>query len=267
MSVPGVVQKSIGRYTASPHADSKIQWIMSAIEANLQAVRQRISAAAEQSGRSAMDISLLAVSKTRPASDVQAAVLAGQYRFGENYAQEGVDKILALRALRMQGQLPEAAKLEWHFIGPLQSNKTRLVAEYFDWAHSIERLKIADRLSAQRPAQLLPLQVCVQVNVSGEASKSGCPPEEALALCQAVAALPRLKLRGLMCIPAPARDFPAQCRPFARLRQLFETIGAQCPTLDTLSMGMSDDLEAAVQSGGTLLRIGSAIFGKRQNKD
>lgn len=233
---------------------------MSAIEANLQAVRQRISAAAGQGGQPATEIALLAVSKTRPASDVLAAALAGQRDFGENYAQEGVDK---MRALRAQGALPENLSLVWHFIGPLQSNKTRLVAEYFDWAHSIDRLKIAERLSAQRPARLSPLQVCVQVNVSGEASKSGCPPEEALDLCLSVAALPRLKLRGLMCIPAPARDFAAQCQPFVRLRQLFMAIKAHCPTLDTLSMGMSDDLEAAVQSGGTLVRVGAAIFGQR----
>jgi pyridoxal phosphate enzyme (YggS family) len=212
-----------------------------------------------------MTITLLAVSKTRPVSDVVKAILAGQHDFGENYAQEGVDKILALRALAQQGMLPESALLVWHFVGPLQGNKTRLVAEHFDWAHSIERLKIAERLSAQRPARLLPLQVCVQVNVSGEASKSGCAPEEALDLCQAVAALPRLNLRGLMCVPAPARDFAAQCRPLLHLRQLFMEIKARCPTLDTLSMGMSGDLEAAVQSGSTLVRIGSAIFGQRTN--
>ncbi|MDR2625185.1 MAG: YggS family pyridoxal phosphate-dependent enzyme [Zoogloeaceae bacterium] len=238
---------------------------MSAIEANLQAVRQRISDAAGRCGRSAMDITLLAVSKTRPARDVVTAALAGQRDFGENYAQEGADKILALRALAQQGALPENAALIWHFIGPLQSNKTRLVAEQFDWAHSIERLKIAERLSAQRPAQLPPLQVCVQVNVSGEASKSGCPPQEALDLCLAVASLPRLKLRGLMCIPAPAHDFAAQCRPFLQLWQRFMEIKTRCPELDTLSMGMSDDLEAAVQSGGTLVRVGSAIFGQRES--
>ncbi|MDR2364840.1 MAG: YggS family pyridoxal phosphate-dependent enzyme [Zoogloeaceae bacterium] len=236
---------------------------MSAIEANLQAVRRRISAAAEQNERSAAAITLLAVSKTRPASDVLAAAIAGQRDFGENYAQEGMDKILALRDLRAQGRLPENGALVWHFIGPLQSNKTRLVAEYFDWAHSIERLRIAERLSAQRPARLPPLQVCVQVNVSGEASKSGCPPEEALDLCLSVADLPRLRLRGLMCIPAPAHDFPAQCRPFTQLRQSFLAIQARCPALDTLSMGMSGDLEAAVQSGSTLVRVGSAIFGER----
>jgi pyridoxal phosphate enzyme (YggS family) len=236
---------------------------MSAIDTNLQAVRQRISAATRKCGRSAMTIRLLAVSKTRPAFDVLSAALAGQYDFGENYAQEGVDKMHALRALAQQGALPENAALVWHFIGPLQSNKTKLVAEHFDWVHSIERLKIAERLSAQRPAQLSPLQVCVQVNVFDEASKSGCPPEEALALCRTVASLPQLKLRGLMCIPAPARDFSAQCRPFARLRQLFQEIQGCCPELDTLSMGMSDDLEAAVQSGSTLVRVGSAIFGAR----
>ncbi|MDR1349252.1 MAG: YggS family pyridoxal phosphate-dependent enzyme [Zoogloeaceae bacterium] len=238
---------------------------MSAIEANLQAVHQRISVAAGQCGRPAMTITLLAVSKTRSASDVLTAVLAGQRDFGENYAQEGVDKMLALHALTKPGSLPENAVLVWHFIGPLQSNKTKLVAEHFGWAHSVERLKIAERLSAQRPEKLPPLQVCVQVNVSAEASKSGCPPEAAPELCQAIAVLPRLKLRGLMCVPAPARDFSAQCRPFTQLRQLFMEIKAQCPMLDTLSMGMSDDLEAAVQSGSTLVRVGSAIFGERLN--
>jgi pyridoxal phosphate enzyme (YggS family) len=200
----------------------------------------------------------LAVSKTRPVVDVLAAVLAGQLDFGENYVQEGVDKILALRELS-----PDTTPV-WHFIGPLQSNKTRLVAEHFTWVHAIERLKIAERLSEQRPEHLPPLQVCVQVNVSGEASKSGCAPAEACDLCRKVAALPRLKLRGLMCIPAPAAGFAAQCQPFVELRQIFLDLQGEGLALDTLSMGMSDDLEAAIHEGATLVRIGTAIFGERK---
>ena len=226
---------------------------MSAIASNLQAVRARIVKAASDAGRSPEEVELLAVSKTWPVGCVIAAAQAGQRAFGENYVQEGVDKALATVDL----------DLAWHFIGPLQSNKTRLVAEHFAWVHSLERLKIAERLSAQRPVELPPLQVCVQVNVSGEASKSGCMPDEALVLCQAVAALPRLTLRGLMTIPEPADDFAAQRAPFRRLREIFEQVRAAGIPLDTLSMGMSHDLEAAVTEGATIVRIGTAIFGER----
>ena len=226
---------------------------MSAIADNLQAVQARISNAAAAVGRSPESVRLLAVSKTWPLACVLDAAEAGQRAFGENYVQEGIDKITAV----------SGRNLEWHFIGPLQSNKTKPVAEHFDWVHSINRLKIAERLSAQRPAYLAPLQVCVQINVSGEASKSGCAPDEALALCRAVAALPGLQLRGLMAIPEPTDDLQAQRIPFRKLRELREQICAAGLPLDTLSMGMSHDLEAAVAEGATIVRIGTAIFGER----
>lgn len=226
---------------------------MSAIADNLQAVQARISKAAEAVGRSPESVRLLAVSKTWPLSCVVDAADAGQRAFGENYVQEGIDKIASI----------SGRNLEWHFIGPLQSNKTKPVAEHFDWVHSIERLKTAERLSAQRPTYLPPLQVCVQVNVSGEASKSGCAPEDTLALCRAVAALPGLQLRGLMAIPEPVDDAQAQRRPFRQLRELSERIRAAGLPLDTLSMGMSHDLEAAVAEGATIVRVGTAIFGER----
>ncbi len=226
---------------------------MSAIADNLQAVQARISNAAAAVGRSPESVRLLAVSKTWPLACVLDAAEAGQRAFGENYVQEGIDKIATV----------SGRNLEWHFIGPLQSNKTKPVAEHFDWVHSIDRLKIAERLSAQRPAYLAPLQVCVQINVSGEASKSGCAPDEALALCRAVAALPGLQLRGLMAIPEPTDDLQAQRIPFRKLRELREQICAAGLPLDTLSMGMSHDLEAAVAEGATIVRIGTAIFGER----
>ena len=225
----------------------------SGISGRLQNLALRIARAAEAVGREPAGVRLLAVSKTWPADSVREAAAAGQRAFGENYVQEGVAKVEALAGLG----------LEWHFIGPLQSNKTRLVAEHFDWVHSIERLKIAERLSAQRPATLAPLNVCVQINVSGEASKSGCAPDEALALCQAIAALPNLQLRGLMAIPEPADDFAAQRAPLRQLREIYEYIRAAGLPLDTLSMGMSHDLEAAVAEGATIVRIGTAIFGER----
>jgi pyridoxal phosphate enzyme (YggS family) len=228
---------------------------MSVIANNLQAVRARIDAAARTAGRPPEVVGLLAVSKTWPASCVREAALAGQRAFGENYVQEAVDKIAATADLA----------LEWHFIGPLQANKTRPVAEHFAWVHSIDRIRIAERLAAQRPAGLPALQVCVQVNVSGEASKSGCAPDEAAALCRAVAALPNLKLRGLMAIPEPAGDEAAQRMPFRRLRTLFEEIRAGGLPLDTLSMGMTHDLEAAIAEGATMVRIGTAIFGERKH--
>ncbi len=226
---------------------------MTPISANLQAVLARIDAAARRSGRDPGSIRLLAVSKTWPAAQVRAAAAAGQRAFGENYVQEGVDKIGELAALG----------LEWHFIGPLQSNKTRPVAEHFDWVHSIDRLKIAERLAGQRPAGMAPLDVCLQVNVSGEATKSGCAPAEAAALARAIAALPKLRLRGLMAIPEPVEDFEAQRRPFRQLRELYERLRADGLPLDTLSMGMSHDIEAAIAEGATMVRVGTAIFGER----
>ena len=229
---------------------------MSDIAVRLQAVKTRIAAAARAAGRDPASVLLLAVSKTKPLADVLAAAEAGQRAFGENYVQEGVDKIVATAD----------RAFDWHFIGPLQSNKTRLVAEHFAWVHSVDRLKLAERLSAQRPAHLPPLQVCVQVNVSGEASKSGCVPAETLDLCRAVAALPRLTLRGLMAIPEPADDAEAQRRPCRELRRLFETVraaGIGGADFDTLSMGMTHDLEAAIAEGATIVRVGTAIFGER----
>lgn len=217
----------------------------------LAAVWHRIDQAQAASDRPAGSVKLLAVSKTFPIEAVDAIAACGQKAFGENYAQEGVDKA---------STRPE---LEWHFIGPIQSNKTRGIAEHFSWAHTIDRLKIAERLSAQRPADLPPLQVCVQVNVSGENSKSGCEPDEALALCQAIVQLPKLQLRGLMAIPEATKDTTTQHRQFATLRELQRQINQQGLSLDTLSMGMSDDLEAAISEGSTLVRVGSAIFGQR----
>ena len=227
---------------------------MTSIAANLQAVRARIAAACVAAGRPAGSVQLLAVSKTWPAASVREAVAAGQRAFGENYAQEAVDKATELTDLG----------LEWHFIGPLQSNKTRLVAENFAWVHSVDRLKIAERLAAQRPPALVPLQVCIQVNVSGEASKSGCAPDQFAALAHAAAALPNLCLRGLMAIPEPSDDIGLQRRRFALLRRLRDRINTEGLLLDTLSMGMSHDLEAAIMEGATLVRVGTAIFGERK---
>ncbi|MGZ5186034.1 MAG: YggS family pyridoxal phosphate-dependent enzyme [Caldimonas sp.] len=218
-------------------------------------VHQRIASACAGAGRPVQSVTLLVVSKTFAAEAVREASAAGEFRFGENYVQEGVAKIEALADLR--------ARLEWHLIGPVQSNKTRLVAERFDWVDSIDRLKTAERLSAQRPPGLAPLSVCLQVNISGEASKSGFAPGEVAAAARAVAALPRLKLRGLMSIPEPAATFEAQRRPHRALRELFEALRGEGLALDTLSMGMSADLEAAIAEGATLVRVGSAIFGER----
>ena len=222
---------------------------------NLHAVSQRIALAAQLAGRDPRSVALLAVSKTFPAEDVRAAHAAGQRMFGENYVQESLTKIEALADLR--------ASLEWHFIGPLQSNKTRPVAENFDWVHSVDRLKIAQRLAEQRPAHLPPLNVCLQVNVSGEASKAGVTPAEAAEAAHAIAALPQLRLRGLMSIPEPAETIEAQRAPHRQLRELFERLRADGLELDTLSMGMSGDLEAAVLEGATIVRVGTAIFGAR----
>ncbi len=226
---------------------------MTPIPANLQAVRGRIAAACAACGRDPREVSLLAVSKTWPAACLREAAAAGQQAFGESYVQEAVAKMDTL------ADLP----LEWHFIGPLQSNKTRLVAERFAWVHSVERLKIAERLSAQRPAQLAPLQVCVQVNVSGETSKGGCAPSEAGELANAVARLPGLRLRGLMAIPEPTGDLRLLRSRFALLRGLREEIVRDGLALDVLSMGMSHDLEIAIAEGATVVRIGTAIFGER----
>lgn len=230
---------------------------MVSIADKLQGVTQRIAAACAASGRLSPSVTLLAVSKTFPAEAVRQAHTAGQRAFGENYVQEALAKIEALADLRPQ--------LQWHLIGPLQSNKTRPVAEAFDWVHSVDRLKIAQRLAEQRPAGLPPLQLCLQVNISGEDSKSGVAPADVPALAKAVAALPRERvvLRGLMAIPEPAGDFEAQRRPHRALRELLAALNAQGLGLDTLSMGMSADLEAAVAEGATIVRVGTAIFGKR----
>ncbi|MGA7781993.1 MAG: YggS family pyridoxal phosphate-dependent enzyme [Paraburkholderia sp.] len=225
------------------------------IHNHLDAVLQRIGRAAEAAGRDPRSVTLLAVSKTFPAEDVRAAHAAGQRAFGENYVQEALTKLTALADLR--------ASLEWHFIGPLQSNKTRPVAEAFDWVHSVDRLKIAQRLSEQRPENLPPLNVCLQVNVSGEASKAGVTPAEAAETARAIAALPRLRLRGLMSIPEPGDSIELQRAPHRQLRELFEQLRAGGLELDTLSMGMSSDLEAAVLEGATMVRVGTAIFGAR----
>jgi len=227
---------------------------MTTIPSNLQAVKQRIAAACSAAGRDAATVTLLAVSKTWPAAAVRDAVAAGQRAFGESYVQEALPKL---------AELAQMTDLAWHFIGPLQSNKTRPVAEHFAWAHSVERLKIAERLAAQRPAGLPPLNVCVQVNVSGEASKSGCALAEAPALCHAVAALPQLRLRGLMAIPEPTEDSALARRRFASLRILRDALNADGLALDTLSMGMSHDLEDAIMEGATIVRVGTAIFGER----
>lgn len=228
---------------------------MTTIASNLQAVRDAIAAAAVAAGRTASDIALLAVSKTFAPDAIRDAYRAGQIRFAESYVQEALDKIAALHDL----------PIEWHFIGPIQSNKTRAIAENFAWAHSVDRLKIAERLSGQRPAHLPPLQVCLQVNISGEASKSGAPPGEAARLAREVALLPRLRLRGLMAIPEPAQEFETQRKPFVRLRELLCQMNAQGLQLDTLSMGMSDDFAAAIAEGATVVRVGSAIFGIRDS--
>ena len=230
---------------------------MTTIANNLQQVLGRMAQACQAAGRDPASVSLLAVSKTFGADAVVQAVAAGQRDFGENYIQEGVDKIVALRAA-----LP-AVSLTWHCIGPIQSNKTRPIAEHFDWVHTVEREKIAVRLSEQRPAGLPDLNICLQVNISGEASKSGVTPADLPALARAVAQLPRLRLRGLMAIPEPETDVNLQRAAFAQLRVLYQQLKADGLALDTLSMGMSADLRAAVLEGATIVRVGSAIFGSR----
>ena len=234
------------------NSDTKLQ-----LSDKLHAVQTRIAVACVASGRSVDAVQLLAVSKTFSADDVRQVAACGQRDFGENYIQEGVDKITAL-----QGDAPP---LVWHCIGPIQSNKTKLVAEHFDWAHTVDRLKIAQRLSDQRPAQLPPLNVCLQVNIDGGETKSGLAPSEVLALAAEVAKLPRLVLRGLMTIPDPVEGFDAQVAVHAKARALFEDVKAalNLPQFDTLSMGMTGDLEAAVHAGSTMVRVGTAIFGGR----
>lgn len=220
-----------------------------------QALRQRVARAAQAAGRSADSVTILAVSKTFAAPALTAVHALGQVAFGENYVQEGVEKISQLSALR--------GELVWHCIGPVQSNKTRLVAQHFDWVQTVDRLKIAQRLNDQRPPQFAPLNVCVQVKVDAGPNKSGLAPDDATALAQALLALPRLRLRGLMCIPEPVDGFAAQCARFAPANALYHAWRARGWPVDTLSMGMSGDLEAAVASGATLVRVGSAIFGAR----
>jgi PLP dependent protein len=228
---------------------------MASIELKLQQLRQRIGDACTLAERPVQSVTLLVVSKTQSADAVRQAHAAGQLAFGENYVQEALAKIDALVDLR--------AAIEWHLIGPLQSNKTREVSAAFDWVHTVDRLKIAQRLSEQRPAHLPPLQVCVQVNVSGEASKAGVDPADVLALAQAVSTLPRLRLRGLMSIPELVDGIEAQRAPHRHLRELFDALRSQGLPLDTLSMGMSADLEAAIAEGSTMVRVGSALFGAR----
>ncbi|MSQ89459.1 MAG: YggS family pyridoxal phosphate-dependent enzyme [Betaproteobacteria bacterium] len=236
---------------------------MRSIHDNLQAVRGRIARAAAAAGRDPRSVALLAVTKTHPVALLEQAVAAGQRAFGENHVQEAVEK-MALLAGNIGEQ--RACTLEWHLLGPLQSNKTKLAAARFDWVHTVASEKIARRLSAQRPAGMATLNVLIQVNVSGEASKGGVAPGEIAGLAQAIASLPKLKLRGLMAIPEPTRDEQTQRCHFFGLRKLLEKMQTQHPALDTLSMGMSDDLEAAIAEGATLVRIGTAIFGDRRSK-
>ena len=226
---------------------------MTTIASRLQAVNERITRATRAAGRIAQDVTLVAVSKTFPPSAISEAYAAGQADFGENYLQEGLEKVLALARLNIM----------WHYIGPIQSNKTRPIAENFSWVHGVDREKIAVRLSDARPPDLQPLQICIQVNVSGEQSKSGVPPEQVLDLAVAISALPRLQLRGLMAIPEPTTDVELRHRRFRALSALFDEIVRRGVALDTLSMGMSDDLEVAIAEGATMVRIGTAIFGER----
>ncbi len=223
---------------------------------SLGVIRQRIVAAESRFGRPPGSVMLLAASKTRPAEDIEELAKSGQRAFGESYAQEALGKIAAL------ADLPLA--LEWHFIGPIQTNKTRAIAEHFHWVQSVDRLKVAQRLNAQRPEQLGPLNVCIQVNISGESTKAGVSVRGTRGLAQAVASLKRLRLRGLMTLPAPSQDLEAQRRPFRELRLILEDLNALGLRMDTLSMGMTQDLEAAVAEGATIVRVGTGIFGPRR---
>lgn len=231
----------------------KTGMIMKTVESRLAAVHERMEQACAEAGRAAQDVTLLAVSKTRPPEEMLAAYAAGQRAFGENQLQDAQPKLDASSGLHTQ----------WHFIGPLQSNKTRPVAEQFDWVHSVDRVKIATRLSQQRPTSAKPLQICLQYNVSAEVSKSGFGTSELAIAADAVAQLPGLQLRGLMAIPAPVDDFGEQRRAFATVRHAFELLVQAGHELDTLSMGMTDDMEAAIAEGATIVRIGTAIFGPR----
>lgn len=230
---------------------------MQQVKNNLQQIHQLIQTACEKAHRPQSAVKLLAVSKTKPVEDIQAAIDAGQLAFGENYVQEGVEKI--------QFFADKYPELEWHFIGPLQSNKTRLVAEYFDWMQTVDRAKIADRLNDQRPASKTALNVLIQINISDEDSKSGIQPYEMLALAKHIINRPHLRLRGLMAIPAPTANLTEQQQALSAMYQLFEQLKTEFPEqqIDTLSMGMSDDMESAIQCGSTMVRIGTAIFGRR----
>ena len=229
---------------------------MTSIGDNINAVRTRVQQAAQQSARDAADIKLLAVSKTRSIEEIAQAIACGQQSFGENYLQEACDKITAL----------QNHAIEWHFIGPLQSNKTRAAAQRFDWVHSVDRIKIAQRLSAQRPTELPPLNICLQVNIDNQASKSGFFEQQVIDAARQISQLPNLRLRGLMAIPEAQSEYHRQRQPFARLRLLMDTLNSELdnlPKLDTLSMGMSGDLEAAIAEGATIVRVGTDIFGPR----
>jgi pyridoxal phosphate enzyme (YggS family) len=236
---------------------------MTTIVSRLQAVKARISEAARAAGRTPGEITLVAVSKTFPPQAIAEACAAGQNDFGENYAQEGIEKIGALFDLLRQRNASPERPLLWHFIGPIQSNKTRAIAEHFDWVHGIDRAKIAERLSASRPDDKPPLQVCIQVNVSGEASKSGVAPDAVLGLALTIMRQPRLRLRGLMAIPEPTPEPALQRSRLRMLREIRDELLRRGVALDTLSMGMSDDLEAAIAEGATMVRVGRAIFGER----
>ncbi|QYK00568.1 YggS family pyridoxal phosphate-dependent enzyme [Shewanella psychrotolerans] len=229
---------------------------MTTIADRLANAHQRIAQAAQNSSRNSNEIKLLAVSKTKPNTQIIAAYEAGQRLFGENYVQEGESKIIALK--------PNYPDIEWHFIGPLQSNKSRTIAEHFDWMHTLNREKLAKRLNEQRPAHLKPLNVCIQVNISEEETKSGIHPDEVHALAAIIESLPRLRLRGLMTIPTATDDVALQHKELDKMQQVYQTLKQDYPTLDTLSMGMSNDLEVAIAAGSTMVRIGSAIFGERE---
>ncbi len=230
---------------------------MNSIQQNIQQITSQIRSCEQKCGRACGSVQLLAVSKTKPVSDILEATKTGQRAFGENYVQEGVDKVTFFS--EQHGEL----SLEWHFIGPIQSNKTRPVAEHFDWVHTVDRAKVAQRLNDQRPENMAPLQVLIQVNTSGESSKSGVTEEEIFPLAELISSLPNLTLRGLMSIPANVSNYTEQRAAFDKLSQLQQTLQQTYPQLDTLSMGMTGDMQAAIESGSTIVRIGTAIFGAR----